>query len=209
VPPPAPAPGSAPVDRRARKKLATFRALSTAARELTLERGLESVTVEDIADAADVSVRTFFNYFSCKEEAIVGLEPGVLAALAEELEARPAGEAPLVALVEVLVADVEQLPEAARRWALRTELVRRYPALLPRHMAGLVALERALVEAIAARLGVDPARDPYPSVVVAAVVAVVRSTMTWWYEHQPPTSLADVLRQSVADLAGGLHPPTT
>jgi AcrR family transcriptional regulator len=195
-------------DRRARKKRDTYRALATAARELTLERGLEHVTVDDIAEAADVSPRTFFNYFACKEEAIVGYEPEVLAALGAEVEARPAGEAPLDALMGVLVGDVAELPEAARRWVLRAELVRRYPSLLPRHMSGLVELERVLVNAVAARLAVDPARDPYPTVVVSAAIAVVRATFAWWHEHGEPVPLADALRDAFAAIARGMTPPT-
>src|SRR5919112_4612452 len=115
-------PPTATLGRRERKKLQTHRALSTAARELALARGLDGVTVEDIADAADVSVRTFFNYFSCKEEALVGIDPGVLEELEEALRDRPKGEQPLEALRAVLVSGVGGVECAVRRWSLRTEL---------------------------------------------------------------------------------------
>ena len=58
---------------RERKKLATRQALGTAAMQLAVERGLENVLVEDIAAAADVSPRTFNNYFASKYEAISAL----------------------------------------------------------------------------------------------------------------------------------------
>ncbi|MDR0345295.1 MAG: TetR/AcrR family transcriptional regulator, partial [Nocardiopsaceae bacterium] len=57
---------------RERKKQATRRALHDAALQLALERGLEHLTVEEISATADVSARTFFNYFPGKEEAILG-----------------------------------------------------------------------------------------------------------------------------------------
>ena len=57
---------------RERKKQATRRALHDAALRLALERGLEHLTVEEISAAADVSVRTLFNYFPSKEQAIIG-----------------------------------------------------------------------------------------------------------------------------------------
>jgi len=56
--------------RTLRKKLAVRQALGSAALRLAVERGLENVTVEDITAEADVSLRTFGNYFSSKYEAI-------------------------------------------------------------------------------------------------------------------------------------------
>jgi AcrR family transcriptional regulator len=58
---------------RERKKLATREAIGGAAFRLAVQRGLENVTVEDIAAAANVSPRTFNNYFSSKPEAISAL----------------------------------------------------------------------------------------------------------------------------------------
>ena len=193
--------------RRERKKLATHRALATAARELALERGLDGVTVEEIADAADVSVRTFFNYFSCKEEALVGIDPGVLDELGAQLVDRPADEGPLEAVRAVLSSGVDDVAEAVRRWSLRTELVARHPALLPRHLAGLAEIEDALVRALAARLGTDRRRDPFPAVVVAAAMATLRSVISWWEEAGRPGSLDAAVDRAFATLAAGLPAP--
>lgn len=60
---------------RERKRLATRRAILLAAIQVVREKGLEATTVDEIARIADVSPRTFFNYFSSKEEAIVGDGP--------------------------------------------------------------------------------------------------------------------------------------
>jgi AcrR family transcriptional regulator len=199
---------AATLGRRERKKLETHRALATAARELALARGLEGLTVEDIADAADVSVRTFFNYFSCKEEALVGVEPAVLEELGAQLRERPASEGPLEALRAVLATGVDDVTEAVRRWSLRTELVRRHPSLLPRHLAALAEIEAALVRALAARLGTDPAADPFPAVAVAAAMATLRATAAWWEDADRPGSLDDAVDRAFATLAAGLPAPT-
>src|SRR5260370_30691485 len=62
-----------PSGLRERKKVATRHALGVAAMRLAMARGLENVLVEDIAEAAGVSARTFNNYFASKYEAICAL----------------------------------------------------------------------------------------------------------------------------------------
>ena len=200
-------PPTATLTRRERKKLETHRALSTAARELALAKGLDGLTVEAIADAADVSVRTFFNYFSCKEEALVGIEPAVLDELGAELEERPAAETPLQALQAVLATGVDDVAEAMRRWSLRTELVRRHPALLPRHLAALAEIEAALVRALAARLGTDPVTDPFPAIAVAAAMGALRAAVASWEDAGRPGPLDDAVDAAFTTLAAGLPAP--
>jgi AcrR family transcriptional regulator len=201
-------PPTVTLGRRERKKLETHRALATAARELALARGLEGVTVEDIADAADVSVRTFFNYYSCKEEALVGIDPGVLEELGTALRDRPADETPLEALQAVLVSGLDGVEGAVRRWSLRTELVARHPALLPRHLAALAEIERALVGALGDRLGTDAATDPFPSVAVAAAMGVMRAAVAWWEDNGRPGSLQSAVEAAFSRLAAGLPAPS-
>jgi AcrR family transcriptional regulator len=193
-------------DLRAQKKIATRRALVLAARELTDRRGLMAATVEEIADAAGVSPRTFFNYFACKEDAIVGPEPNMVAAMVEAVEQRPADEHPLLAVLAVLGADDDS--ELAHRWMMRIELVRRHPDLLPRYMASVVEIERRLIGAVARRMGVDPEVDPYPKWLVAMAVATLRSTIESWHESGHQGSLRDVLNERFDMLAAGMPLPS-
>ena len=190
----------APTTLRERKKRETHRALSTAAQDLVRDRGLEHVTAEEIAAAANVSVRTFFNYFSCKEEAVVGIDPGVLDELEGEVLSRPAGEKPIDTLRAVLLQGTDA-QAIQRRWQVRSELVRRYPALLPRHLASTVEVEEALARALAARYGVDPATDPTPRVRVAAALAAIRAALVWWEESDRTTPVAAVLDQALDHVA--------
>ena len=60
---------------RERKKLATWRAIQSAALRLFDEQGYEATTVEQIAAAANVSRATFFNYFASKDATLLDLDP--------------------------------------------------------------------------------------------------------------------------------------
>src|SRR5262249_28358853 len=83
-------PTGPPAGLRERKKLATRQALGAAAMRLAIERGLENVHVEDIAAAAQVSPRTFSNYFTNKYEAICALALDRTHRVGEALREQPA-----------------------------------------------------------------------------------------------------------------------
>ena len=84
---------------RERKKAETRTALSQAVLRLALERGLDEVTADDIAAAANVSVRTFHNYFGTKEEALVAAWRSEFQVYVDALRDRPADE-PILASLE-------------------------------------------------------------------------------------------------------------
>lgn len=170
------------VGRRERKKRATRRALKRAALRLALERGVEHLTVEEISEAADVAPRTFFNYFACKEDALVGESMEAAAELREMIAARPVDEPPLRTLRAVLeeIAGEHTAPEHREEVLARQRLIRENPALLPRQLAHYAGFERLLCEAVAERLGVDPEQDPRPVLLAAFAVTVVRVAMHRW-----------------------------
>ena len=206
----------ATLGRRERKKLETRRALQDAALRLTLDHGLSKVTVEEIAEAADVSVRTFFNYFATKEDAIVGDDPDRPEQLRAAVLARPHGEQPLMSLRAVLVEMAEQMMSDDDPWERRLRVIKTHPELLTAHLAAWSRLERVLVEAIAARTGTDPDEDLYPGVVVAAAVGANRVAALRWRGTRtrsgpsdvPARSLSALVGEAIDALATGLRAPT-
>jgi AcrR family transcriptional regulator len=180
---------------RERKKLETRREIVAAARELVAARGLHGVTVDEIATAAGVSPRTFFNYFPSKEDAVVGVDPAVIAEKADELRARPAGERPVEALREVLISWVDPQRTLPYR-QLRDEMVERHPELTPRYLAVLVDIQAAFAVAMAERMGTDQFADPRPDVIVAATFSASRSAMSWWERSDRSRPLLDVMDEA-------------
>jgi AcrR family transcriptional regulator len=192
---------------RERKKLATRTALADAALRLCVANGLDGVTVEQVANDAGVSLRTFFNYFSSKEEAVVAGDGATAAAFVQAFAARPPEEPVLRALHAALVDVVPERIDPERVAQMR--VLRRTPALLPHQVAAFVAQERELAAAVAARLGLDPAADLYPMMFAATVMATLRVVISWWVDAAERPELSDLIGVMIDRLDAGFataHP---
>lgn len=192
---------------RERKKRATRKALHRAALEATLDRGLSQVTVEEIAAAAEVSERTFFNYFSSKEEAVIGLDPARADRLREAVLARPAEEAPVAALRAVFLDLAREINDDARQeWSDRFAAIHQNPELVAAHLAAWSRNERAIAEAIAERTGLDAETDLYPGLVACTVADANRiASLTW--KSSAGRDLPDLVAEAIDLLGDGLPPP--
>ncbi|MEV7239664.1 TetR/AcrR family transcriptional regulator [Streptomyces sp. NPDC003236] len=92
---------------RERKKRQTRQYISDVATGLFVERGFDAVTVAEIAEAADVSVNTVYNYFPAKEDLFFDRSAGVTDRLARWVRGRPAGESAVAAVLRELREEVE------------------------------------------------------------------------------------------------------
>jgi AcrR family transcriptional regulator len=193
--------------RRERKKLATRQALQDAALRLVAERGLDQVTVEDISEAADVATRTFFNYFSSKEEALLGNLPEKVATVQRMVVDRPAGETPLEAVCQVLRAMTLRLAERREERLLRQQVIERHPGLLARQLGEYASFEQALAAAVAERLGTGRADALYCRVVAAVAVAAARSAVSTWMADKGRRPLAGMVDAAFAQLRDLGSPP--
>ncbi|HZX04713.1 TetR family transcriptional regulator [Kribbella sp.] len=186
---------------RERKKLQTRAALADAALRLALEKGPDHVTVEEIAEAADVSVRTFFNYFAHKEDAILGRNPEHLVRALERMRTAPPDESPLTTMwyvVHDVLRDLERDGELTRRG----ELIMSSPSLLYLLMLSSIDDERQLIAALGERMG-EPAGALRPALIVSTAGAACRVVMEL-HKTAPDRPVAELLDEAFQLLAQGI-----
>ncbi|MGW2178932.1 TetR/AcrR family transcriptional regulator [Streptomyces sp. NPDC001732] len=187
---------------RERKKLRTRIAIRHAACRLIAEQGYEATTVEQIAEAAEVSPSTVFRYFPAKEDIVLADEYGPV--LEAALHRRPAGEPPLESLRHVLTetfAAVLATEEAELRQ--RTRLMVEVPAVRARVTESMSGTARTLAAALAARSGRAP-DDLAVRVFVAAVLGALREVTLHWGEHGQEGDLVAMIGRALDTLENGL-----
>lgn len=197
---------------RERKKVATRKALSEAALRLALERGMENVRVNDIAESAGVSPRTYNNYYSSAEQAVVAaIMNQRAAAVAAALRDRPEGES-LADGVVAVVAEQYATPPDERTLGVLTATSR----LRAEFVGAASGIRKPLAAAIADRLGVTGTL--LPEVLAAAVAAAVQVAMEHWVRpsENPEAAakglvvvtgdrpLGELLREALAGVAPAL-----
>ena len=191
---------------RDRKKQQTRDALVAAALRLVDERGLERVTVEEISEAADVSPRTFFNYFATKDDALIG-DPIVDAVeMRDRLSLVPADVPIIDALLLALAPAVAAIQAQRALWLVRMRVIDNNPGVLPALMARGMVAEREFIAALAERTGSTPA-DALPQIVAAASGAAFRIAMMRW-ALDGDRDFSHFVNEAFAVLAGMATTPT-
>lgn len=191
-----------PVGLRERKKAATRQALHEAALRLAVEHGFERLTVEAIADAAMVSRRTFSNYFSSKEEALLHGELMRLRRLLEMVCARPAEEPVPVALVRAAEQFIATEGGPDPRWIAQRRRLRGHPPFVAHQLAVYAAIERDLAAEIEARLPAGEETQLRSRVLAATYLTALRVAIQHWIDH-PEQPLLEVVRQALAHAEPG------
>jgi AcrR family transcriptional regulator len=170
------------VGLRERKKQRTRRLLSDTARALFAERGFDEVTVAEVAEAADVSEATVFNYFPTKEDlfysGLEAFEEGLLAAI----RGRDKGESVLAAFGRFILTPrgllAEGDPQATERLSSITRVIEESPALLAREQAIFTGYTDSLATLIAEEVGAKD-DDRVPWVAANALMGVHRASVAY------------------------------
>src|SRR5579863_10416308 len=148
-----------PPGLRERKRTRTRTAIARAAAGLALQRGPENVRVADIAAVADVSPRTYNNYFASIPEAICALASDRALDLAGAVRARPADE-PLDQAIANAMLGVHEQDDFGKPLV---KMIMGDPVLRGEFFKTIVARDAAVTQVIAERTGTAPG-DLYPQV---------------------------------------------
>jgi AcrR family transcriptional regulator len=188
---------AASASRRDRKRYEAMRRVQQRAVELFTARGFGAVTVEEIAEAADVSPVSVYRWFGTKEGVVLwdDYDPGIFAAIARRLEDQP----PLEAVRDAVVAELDAVYDADRALVLaRTQLIHREPALLAASMLNLRGMQAALADLFAQA---DVGDDALTRTVVAGVAtAVLAAAVDAWQAEDGRTPLATFVSAGFAAL---------
>ncbi|SEB64300.1 TetR/AcrR family transcriptional regulator [Rhodococcus koreensis] len=175
------------------KKAATRLALATAVLRHLTDPGRESATVETIAAEVGVSPRTFHNYFTCKEDALIYLIDVMHHHVAEVIRARPADES-LRDAVEHALIEVACATEATpRQVATLIQLIECGQPLMQRKRRGDVAEPHERFEEVLAQRGHRVGL--YERLVLSNALATLRVALQMWSEGRSPVNdLREYLR---------------
>lgn len=170
------------IGRREQKKRETRRAIRDAALDLAIENGVEALTVENIAQRAGVSPRTFFNYFASKEDALVTQAAEGAEQVRKLLLERPPEESPQMALRNAVIHSdyFGAEPVNRDRVLARQRLTQNHPGLMAHHLGKIAMVERTFAEALAERMDADPERDMTPQIMAAVAMSAIRVALRQW-----------------------------
>jgi AcrR family transcriptional regulator len=191
-------PHQPPTSLRDRKKDRTRRTLQAQAVRLFAEQGFQATTIEEIAAAAEVAPRTFFRYFSSKEEVVFWSEhqPMLAGFVAARPDHEPAAQALRHGLTDGLATFYEQDRE---RLLERSRLACRTPALQPRWRQQQTDLAAGMAQILADRLGVH-ADDLEVRAIAAAVAAALVVAIEEWQAHDGQEDLRGLIDRALGSV---------
>jgi AcrR family transcriptional regulator len=204
----------APTGRRERKKQRTREAIVDAAFTLFADKGFEATTVEEIADMVDVSSRTFFRYFSSKEDVVLTFQEEQFGAIMAAIAARPPDEPVITAMRNAGVAVMRAYEEGEygfdpKKFVCVQEMLESSPALFGRSLEHGQKKQAEITRLVAERMGVDPAVDLRPRVAACAGGCAFRTAVdVWMHDKGQPERLSDVLERVFALIEEGPNYPS-
>lgn len=191
-------------NRRERKKLETRAALEAAAMRLFAEQGYEGTTVEEIAEAADVAVRTFFRYFQSKQDVLFGdVAHDLTGRIRANLRRQPESEPLVSAVAGALRAMESDEPDQQEQILVRLRLLEQLPELAGTYHVLFQRLHDEIAQYVAERLDQEQF-ELYPQALAAAATGSVKVALVAFGASDGTRSLAEIRDEAYAALTMGL-----
>lgn len=168
---------------RERKKAAARARVLDLAHDLFRADSFDATTLETICREASISKRTFFRYFRDKESLVFPQRDERLAAFVQFLAEHEQIENPFDGLRRATRMFGARYNDNKDRLMAQHEVILSSPALLAREREIDMDWERAIADAFSARSGHTPDDDLWARVLAGAIMGVVRSTVTYWFER--------------------------
>ncbi len=190
-----------PVGLRERKKARTRASIREHALRLFREQGYNATTVEQIAEAAEVSPSTFFRYFPTKEDVVLQDDFDVVGL--ENFEAQPPDMNPIAAYRAATMQTFRSLPpEELDRFRESTTLTFTVPEVRARALDEFARSIDVVAAAFARRTG-RPADDFAARNIAGAVIGVVLAATLPW-DPQPDPDMLERIDAALVHLEAGL-----
>ena len=184
--------------RRERKKRATRDELIAHAARLFDANGFDETTTEQIAEAADVSQRTFFRHFPSKEAVLYADMDEQRRRVHDALLDRPADEPVLEAVRHAIMSLADHFQDDRELRFLQARMAAAYPTVSAYSRAVVQAQwERELIAAIAVRLDVDPLHDPRPEIIAGAAMSALRASTRRWTSSDGSEDFPDLVSEAL------------
>ncbi|MDQ0634883.1 AcrR family transcriptional regulator [Arthrobacter pascens] len=190
---------------RERKRAATRGAITAVARNLTAERGFNGYTVEEVCDLAEISRRTFFNYFPTKEDAILGhMADEVPAGIFDDFVAAGASS-PSGQISERLFQDLIQLSLKLSEHLSGSEeetrqligVIKKEPQLILRIIGATEEREAEFARVLARREGVPP-DHPVVTMAVTLLGSISRKTSMVYFSDGNTRPFRELLLENIS-----------
>lgn len=197
-----------PLGLRERKKRSARKALQMAALELVVERGLANVSIEEIAEAADVSPRTFFNYYSSKEDALFSPDITRLEVADRCIAQADASHGPFSVVRATMLEMMDDARHDLSAVQLRRQVLDREPSLFGSLLSASQSTQEHWVNSLQHRFADNADLPPgHIELIVAAAWTASGVALRLWAADPTTNSFVDVLAHQLDQLGAGLDKP--
>jgi AcrR family transcriptional regulator len=194
---------------RERRRRRTAAEIERAALELFSARGFDSVTVDEIADAAHISRRTFFRHYASKDDVLLGDPRRDEQLLLKSLDNLPPDMSPVDALHTALLELAAELDADAGTTLHRIQVLDEAPKAMATAFTQRQGYLDRLSPIIAERMNVDEIRDMRPRLIVGTSISAMYVGIWHWLRNSASEPLTAVVAEALSAVSAGLTAITT